>query len=374
MALSSNGLLANATWLSVSLRTVASAPNLPTGSRVMLLFGTEEVEARLRLLDRDTMQPGEATVAQLKCAAPVALPARERFILRTSSPPQTIAGGQVIDAAAVRLRRRAPIPLATLAARAVQSPADILQAELKEAGTQGIPLTRLAQLAGVAPSRVAPLCHPTPIMLGRNNIAIWQVAFDQVTAAIPGVLAPHPQGLPRDQLAALMPWAGPAVLDDAITALVRKNILLSAAGTVRLHIAQQEHDRAAAEATEASHMAEALRQAGLSPPAPETLAPGPQARRLANILVRNGVAIRVPDKIQKRELLFHAEAIESAKRRLAPLLTQPPGLLVSEAGAALGISRKYCVPLLEYLDTIGFTRRTADRRALASGNRKSDHA
>jgi selenocysteine-specific elongation factor len=49
-------------------------------------------------------------------------------------------------------------------------------------------------------------------------------------------------------------------------------------------------------------------------------------------------------------------------------------LLVSEAGAALGISRKYCVPLLEYLDTIGFTRRTADRRALASGNRKSDHA
>jgi len=37
---------------------------------------------------------------------------------------------------------------------------------------------------------------------------------------------------------------------------------------------------------------------------------------------------------------------------------------VAEAGTALGISRKYSVPLLEYLDAIGFTRRVADRRVL----------
>jgi selenocysteine-specific elongation factor len=71
--------------------------------------------------------------------------------------------------------------------------------------------------------------------------------------------------------------------------------------------------------------------------------------------------------VQKRELVFHAEAIETAKRRLAPLLATPPGLLVGEAGAALGISRKYCVPLLEHLDAIRFTRRIADRRVLARG-------
>ncbi len=364
-ALSARSLLTDCLWLSVSLNAVASAPPLPTSARVMLLAGTDEVEARVRLLDRDVLPPGEHAIAQLKCARPVAIPARERFILRQPSPARTIAGGRVIDPAAARLRRRAPGPLAQLAAHAAAAPADIIQAELRQAGARGIPLARLAQLGGVAPARAAALWHPTPVMLGRFNVAVLRTAFDPVAAAIPRVLAPHPQGLPRDHLAALLPWAGPAIIEDAVAALIRAGVLLSAAGAVRLHVAEREHDRAATESAEARHLAEMLRQGGLTPPSPEALAPGPQGRRLANILVRDGVAIRAPDKVQKRELLFHVEAVELAKRRLAPLLTQAPGLLVSEAGAALGISRKYCVPLLEYLDTIGFTRRTADRRMLA---------
>ena len=63
-------------------------------------------------------------------------------------------------------------------------------------------------------------------------------------------------------------------------------------------------------------------------------------------------------------MVFHRDAIETAKRRLAPLLAQP-GLLVGAAGAALGTSRKDSVPLVEHLDTMSFTRRIADRRALA---------
>jgi selenocysteine-specific elongation factor len=63
--------------------------------------------------------------------------------------------------------------------------------------------------------------------------------------------------------------------------------------------------------------------------------------------------------------LFHQEAIREAQRRLAPSLERVPGLLVTEIGALLGISRKYSMPLLDHLDTIRFTRRIKDRRIRA---------
>jgi selenocysteine-specific elongation factor len=80
------------------------------------------------------------------------------------------------------------------------------------------------------------------------------------------------------------------------------------------------------------------------------------------------VIVRTYDRVQKRELLFHRDAVAEARRRLAPLLIEP-GLLVKDAGAVLGISRKYSVPLLEYLDTIQFTQRVGDRRILGRHGR-----
>jgi selenocysteine-specific elongation factor len=75
--------------------------------------------------------------------------------------------------------------------------------------------------------------------------------------------------------------------------------------------------------------------------------------------------VRAIDRDKKKELLFHRDAIETAKQKLAPLLDDTPGLLVTDIAAALNISRKYCMPLLDHLDTIRFTRRINDRRVRA---------
>ena len=80
--------------------------------------------------------------------------------------------------------------------------------------------------------------------------------------------------------------------------------------------------------------------------------------------MKEGAVVRTTDRVQKRDLFFHPDAVDIARTRLAPLLREP-GLLVKEAGEALGISRKFSVPLLEYLDTVRFTKRVADRRVLA---------
>jgi len=89
------------------------------------------------------------------------------------------------------------------------------------------------------------------------------------------------------------------------------------------------------------------------------------AKRAVDRLLRDGLVIRAVDRAKDREILFHSTAIELAKQLLAPLLA-PPGLLVTEIGATLGVSRKYSMPLLDYLDGIRFTRRAGDRRLRGS--------
>jgi selenocysteine-specific elongation factor len=361
-ALTARGLLPPSAWLTVALRSTTGAPALATSAKLMLLFGTQEVEARLRLLDCDELPPGGTALAQLRCAAPVSVPAREKFILRRISPPLTVAGGRVIDPAAVRLRRRAPGVLTRLAAVSEAEPAGIVAAETAAAGAQGIALSRLAQLAGVSEARAAALLPPA--VLGRSRTAVSAAEWERVLAAIPGVVAAAEAEVPPDRLAALLPWAGRAVVDDAAAELARRGAIVRTGGGVRPPPSARDRARADEDALAVARMAETLRAAGLSPPDIWVVVPDVRAKRLADRLVREGVVVRAVDKVQKRELLFHQDAVEAARQRLRPLLAGR-GLLVSEAGAALGISRKYCVPLLEHLDAIRFTRRIADRRVLA---------
>ncbi len=76
--------------------------------------------------------------------------------------------------------------------------------------------------------------------------------------------------------------------------------------------------------------------------------------------------IRATDRDKGKELLFHSDAVAQARHVLAPLLGADEGLTVSQIAAALGISRKFCMPLLDHLDTVRFTRRTGERRAAGS--------
>jgi len=370
-ALATPGLLPPSTWLSVELRAVADAPPLPTGARLLLLVGTQEAGALLRLLDREVLEPGAAALAQVQCAEPVAVPARERFILRTAAPALTVGGGRVLDPETRRQRRHSAPVLARLRALAAATPEQIVAQEVQAAGAAGVPLDRLARLAGLAPARVAEALQaerPAAAVLGRGRIAVAQAAFEALLARLPQVLAgqqeAHPKGLSRAQLATLVPPASPAVLEEAVAGLVAKGVLRQESGLIRVPQVAREADRAQQENASAARLAERVRQAGLSPPNAQEIAPDPASRRLLDRLVREGTLIRALDHVQKREILFHRDAVEAAQRRLTPLLAQAPGLLVREAGAALGISRKYSVPLLEHLDAVRFTRRIADRRVL----------
>ncbi|MCJ2094162.1 selenocysteine-specific translation elongation factor [Methylobacterium sp. J-072] len=369
-ALTVPGLLAPSQWLDVVLTAAASADSaLAGGSACRLLFGTTEVEARLRLLDRDGLEPGATAPAQLHLAEPVTVPAREPFVLRLDSPAATVAGGRVLDPASRRRRRHDARVLADLTALATGKPTDAVAIRLSQAGAAGATLPDLARAAGTGAERARQMLAAS----GAREIGdrfIGAPAFASLRTGALAALSTHHQDNPMEHGIALERLARLLALPEAMTALVLRD-LAATGGTVQAGALwrRSDFDPARNESETARKLEHLFRRAGLNPP-DEAEAVGRDVRRREALtyLVGAGTVIRAIDRVQRRAVLFHREAVAVARTRLAeafPSATTPEtGFLAREAGAALGISRKFSIPLLEHLDAVGFSRRTGDRRVI----------
>ena len=365
MALAAPGTLALSDWLTIAIRAVEGAPPLENGMRLRALLGTTELDTRLRLLDRDVLDPGQSGFAQLHCVEPVALPAGEHVVLRLLSPAQTVAGGQILEAGTRRQRRNYPRILQRLQDLSVLPPVAMIAAEVRRAGRTGTTMQHLSQLAALATPRIVELLRTLPVVVTRSGLVVCKGELDNLLSDIPSLLAPHATGLSREKLLSVLPGTGPAVLDEALGCLRTRGVIIERGGQLLIPRPDEDRARARYETELALRIAETLRRAGLTPPNPSAIVTDVRSKRAVEHLLREGVVVRAVDRAKDREILFHRDAIEAARQRLAPLLERPPGLLVTEVGAALGISRKYSMPLLDHLDTIRFTARVKDRRILA---------
>ncbi|TXN47732.1 translation elongation factor [Methylobacterium sp. WL30] len=368
-ALAPPDLLVPSRWLDVSLTASPGGDPLPGGTALRLLFGTSEVAARLRLLDRDALEPGAMAPAQLHLDAAVTVPAREPFILRRDSPAITVAGGRVLDPDSRRRKRHDPRVLADLAGLAGGGPAEALAIRLAQAGAAGAGLRDLARVSGTAPDRVRALLPA----LGAREVGeriLGGPAFASLRDAILAVLAGHHRdqpmehGLPAERIVKALGLAEP-VAAAALRDLVATGDVAQGGALFR----RAAFNPARNESEVARRLEAVFRQAGLNPPdEAEAIGRDVRRREALTYLVGAGTVIRAVDRVQRRAVLFHKAAVEEARAKLRtafPGATQPEsGFLAREAGAALGISRKFSIPLLEHLDATGFTRRAGDRRVI----------
>ena len=372
MVLAAPGTLTPSEWLTVAIRTVHGAPPLKGGMRLRMLFGTDELDVRLRLLDREVLEAGQEGLAQLHAAERVSVPAGECVILQGHSPSQIVAGGRVLEPGVHRLRRNHLPTLERLEDLRTLPAADLVAAEARRAGRGGTTLQHLSRLTALAQRRVVELLQSHPVIITRSGWVIWKADLDSLLSRIPVLLAPHASGLSRNELLSELPATGAQVLDEVLERLRAGGTIIERGSLLLIPRPEREKLHIREETELASRIAETLRHARLTPPSPTEIVTSRQSKRAMDLLLRKGVVVRTVDRAKGREILFHRDAIEDAQRRLAPLLERPPGLLVTEIGAALGISRKYSMPLLDHLDTIQFTRRIQDRRIRAVEARPFD--
>jgi selenocysteine-specific elongation factor len=365
MVLSEPGRFRPGAVIDCRFELLPSAKPLKHRAPVHFHAGTAEIEAEFRLLDGSTaLQPGGRTFARIVLRDPVLLLPGDRFIVRMFSPVVTIGGGVVVDTGARHYRRHEDAS-ARLRVLAEGTPAERIALLVRES-RYGVGLAELIARTGLLAGEIETaarsanfirLDQPDPWLVDRE----W---FERTTAHIQSVLSEHHRanpllpGLPRHELRSGQLPDAPLFLLDAL--LAASPLVVAEGEVVRLkshRLVLKQDEEQALNAIESL-----FANAGLTvPPVNEVLAKSGveagRARSLLQILLRQKRLVRVGD-----ELVFHADALHSLREQLAARRGQRFTVPVFKDWT--GISRKYAIPLLEYLDRERVTRREGDERIL----------
>jgi selenocysteine-specific elongation factor len=374
MVLAPAGIFEPTTRLDARFVLLGSARPLKNRVRVHFHQGTAEAIADVILLGRDELAPGGTALAQLQLDQPVLLLPGDRFILRQFSPVVTIGGGLVLDARAPRHRRNDPAVPAFLATLERGSREEILAA-LAEAAPQGLTLAQIVARTGwtepeardaakklLETRRLRWISEQPPAVASAKSVA---ACADVIRRAVEDFHRANPllPGIPKQELRAR---AGKARMEIFLTALddLVKAKAVSAAGDL-VQRAGREIALAPEEARAKELIEHEFAAAGLTVPSFKTVLeklpvePG-RAQKILQILLREKALVKVTE-----ELIFHATAVVRLRELLAKYRKERGERLPIPVFKELtGITRKYAIPLLEYLDRERVTRRVGDERVI----------
>jgi selenocysteine-specific elongation factor len=355
----------------VQIELLATARQLKHGARVRFHQGTRELVGRIVLPHATHLEPGASACVRIYLDAPAALVRGDRFILRAYSPLATIAGGTILDPLPPRRGVRTVAGIARLE-RLLQSEQDGVMAAIDESGLCGLLLPQLSGRMGVAwdqrQALVGRLVHASlAFEIGGTLVAASRLLSveEALVAAVTRHHASHPleEGMPREEVRErLFAGAPPHVFDYVLRVLTEKKVIVA---RDRIALAGRNVALTDDEARARAAMIDLLRAAKLTPPDASTLAtqigaPLEVITRMATLLVRRGELVRAGD------LLFHASALTQLKSEIQSLKQSGAADTIDVASFKdrYSVTRKYAIPLLEYLDRERITRRVGELRKI----------
>jgi selenocysteine-specific elongation factor len=352
--LTHSGALEMTKLIEVSVEWLAGLSLPRRREHVLLHIGTAEVFAAIKILRAE----GSQTLARLWLSEPLLALPGDRFVLRRPSPAHTVAGGFVIDPfPPTRLNRTKAV--ARLQTLAEADSAKRVQILVEESRT-GRRLEDLVRLTGLKETHLKSIIARNPALAStqgpqrvltkawiehkRNELVTWLAAFHAKYPSAPGA----PIGVAR---LGLDPQLAIAVF-DGFPAIRLQGDIVSLAN----HRAQVSSD----EARTLAKIEGAFRQGGFQPPSPKDVLSSAvhdlkQARGMLETLIKSKTLIRISE-----DLIFHTEVIAHVRKSLAA--HKGRRFSVPEFKEWTQISRKYAIPLLEYLDRERVTKRDGDVR------------
>ena len=361
--------------LEVSLRALSSLPNALTHRMpIRFLQGTMEAVGRLYLLDCTTLEPGDEAVAQIRLEEPVVVAPGDRFVLRQTSPMITLGGGEILDRSRWRLKTGKDFVVESVRRKmsALDSPQDYLRSLLRDALLEIHTTEDLSRRMTITQEQVSQYLQeltesgdlkalPGDRWLVQEGI---RMAGERITGAIEAAFREDPYRVSvkaleiRDALR-----LEETFLEAVYQQLVEDERIHRLRGG-RLSLPGYEPpipegERQALEKYRnylSEHLFEAARNEDLAPMLGTSEA---LIGKLQSLLVDRGELVRLTPDVVLLE-----EAILEAVRRLAAHHETAGPFSAAEAKDLLGTTRKFAIPLLEYLDKQGWTRRREDRREM----------
>lgn len=378
--LAAPGLLVPSRLMTCHFNLVASASrSLKDRTRVKVHLGTAEVTAVIRMMRSDrTLDPGQTAFVQCYLVEPAVAVWGQTFVARRESPAETLGGGQIVNPQAMPHRRGDVADEDLLQGLIASNPGQRLAAAIFFAAEFSGSAGEWVRLAGLAPddALLQQLVDAgTVIRLdGRGDRPQWvharRIAMleERLLQWLSKHHALHPKqrGVPFQQVLQAFARRGvhSELLQRAITPLQQRGQLESFGD--RLAIAGVGPRLTRAEQELLEQLERRLRESGLAAPTVKELQSAFSKQSAAvlpllRLLVDLGTAVSLT-----AELFLHAETMTDIRATLDKAFAAKPRLTLAEMRDALQTTRKYIVPLAEYLDEVGYTKRVGDERCRAS--------
>ena len=375
LVLSEPGVLRPVEMFNARVEVLAAAEKpLRSRQRVRVHSGTAEVLARVHIINAaGEIAPGETDLAQLRLETAAAVVPGERFIIRSYSPQVTIAGGKIVDTAPAKHRKRD-----TESSRQFLN--DLIDAEndrpktagliISSAGRRGITHSELLSRTGWR-SDVVTQAAAGPDIVRLKDTYISATHFEDLKTKTAGAVAGHHRrdplsaGMPREALRDKIFGRVPIEVFEGVLAVLTREGKLRVEND-RVGIAGHKQELGPTEQKVIDALRKLYTEAALEVPktddalstaAAGTKASPAEARKLLQVLVNAGELRKATE-----DLYFSAAAIDGLIARLRENAGPDRLIDVAKFKDIAGVSRKYAIPLLEYLDNIKVTVRSGDRR------------
>jgi len=359
------GYLESSVMFDVKLELLENAPKLKDWTRVKVYLGSTEVLARTAILGAKEIEPGGTGYVQLRLEKKATAKYGDRFVIRSYSPMKVLGGGIVLDSNPEKHRRSDQIILNVLGARASGELSDIIAAHLN---------TGLVHIAGLRKS----IDVDEKLFLNAVDVVtkdgkaekLGGILFDKsylkgIRERTSSILEeyhkenPLQKGMSKEELRVRMKMA-PQTFDLFLINSSEFQVVGDRVKLVRISLELTDD-----QVEEKSEIEKFFLDRGFSPPSKDDVV-SKYSSQLFYSLIDSGTLVRISQGV-----LVHRDVLEKGKEEIVKAVEKKGPLKLTEIKEILKTTRKFAVPVAEYLDRIGFTRREGDLRTLSKpGNRK----
>ncbi|WP_353892996.1 selenocysteine-specific translation elongation factor [Proteinivorax hydrogeniformans] len=350
------------------LKLLENSRKITTGTMVRLHVGTQESIGRLVLLDREELNPSDDAFCQIRLKEKVVAAKDDPFVIRAMSPVVTIGGGKILGATNKRVKRYDEDALLGLRIRDEKPLVEVVNQVVKEHGIDGITSLELARNLQQSNENISDKIHTLKekgdvTIVNKDELAV--ISKTNLTKLSDGIVEflkgyhqrnPFRWGVNKEELKNNLGLdLSSKRLSDLLEILVKTGVIQSDGLYVKLsefEVTLTEKQKESIDKVE-----KLLNDAGFQPPAKSEL---PIEKNLLDYLYQANKIVSINES-----MVVGTEVLSAGTKRLVKLIKEnPEGVTLAQCRDLFNTTRKYIVPLLEYLDGEGITKRVGDKRIL----------
>jgi selenocysteine-specific elongation factor len=364
------------TRFDVSFELLSSAPKrLKNRALVRFHTGTSEVIARIILLDRDELAPGDGSYAQLLLESPGVTVAKDRFVVRSYSPVRTIGGGVILDPIPRKHKRHHSDILAEMKVLEIGNETERTSLIMRRADLKGVTIPILSIRTGINQTRIGKILQE---MLSKQEAVLWDREAQRLVSSVAyrklqenaisetrryHHRSPLKSGIPKEELRmTLGDFIDVKLFNLALRDLEKSGRLAAEREMVRIpdHRVNLQGDLEQLR----EQINKIYLEAGPAPPTGKELREkladrSREANQVLTVMLNEGILIKVDE-----DLCFHRNVIRQLRDDYRNQILKEGKSTPATFKELTGLSRKFIIPLMEYFDVTKLTIRVGDHRVL----------